>query len=317
MTERLASCPGPPEGRTGWPWEAPQGGPADAVEPSGDWPRISVVTATFNQGAYIEETIRSVLLQAYPDVEYIVMDGGSTDETRDILEKYSDHLNFWTSEKDDGAADALRRGFDRATGSILAYLNSDDVYLPGAFHKVARRFRTGKEDLVYGNVYWVDPGGKKLGERRQAPCSRMGFLYGGADILQPASFWTSRVYRQSGGIDPSFSFHFDLDMFYRFAVGGAKFGHIRDFLASFRIHPESKSSTLATTYRQELDRIRSAYLDHRIDSVHGILYRNLGRLERAAGYTLQGDLGWLLGRIPDRIRSRHSPLVVGPRTKWM
>src|ERR1051325_5944309 len=103
-------------------------------------PKISIVTPSFNQGIYLEETIRSVLDQNYPNLEYIVIDGGSTDDTVEIIQRHQRHLAYWVSEKDSGAADAIAKGFRRSTGSILAYLNSDDTYLPGALHTVARVF---------------------------------------------------------------------------------------------------------------------------------------------------------------------------------
>src|SRR5687767_13410040 len=123
----LKELPPPPSGKTGWPWTE-QSPLLPAAMPDGrPWPRISIVTASYNQGLFIEETIRSILLQGYPNLEYVIMDGGSTDESVAIIKKYEQHLGFWVSEKDQGAADALRRGFEQVTGSILAYLNSDDV----------------------------------------------------------------------------------------------------------------------------------------------------------------------------------------------
>jgi glycosyltransferase involved in cell wall biosynthesis len=301
--------------RSGWPWKAEA--TTNLPDRPGDWPKVSVVTATYNQGPYIEQTILSVLGQNYPNIEYIIIDGGSTDQTVETIRKYEDRIAYWVSEPDRGAADALAKGFKRATGEIVAYLNSDDVYMPGAFFRVAGEFERTSADLVYGNLYWIDPGGVILGERRQASCFGTGYLYGGADIMQPAAFWTRRAHEEAGGIDPAYSFHFDLDLFYRMVLQGARFHHVREFITLFRIHPESKSSTLADVYRRELDLIRGRYLDHPINSLRGRLYRNLGRLHRAVGYATQGDLGWLIRRIPDRIRSRNSTVVVGPKTKWL
>ena len=281
------------------------------------WPRISIVTATYNQGAFIEETIQSVLSQDYPDLEYIIMDGGSTDETVDIIRRYESRLSYWVSEKDQGASDALQRGFARATGSILAYLNSDDLYLPGALFRVASAFvEKGGADLVYGHNYWIGPDGQRLGERRQAPFPLYGYLYGGADLIQPATFWAKEIYDRSGGIDPSFAFQFDVDMFHRFAIRDARFKCVRSHLSSFRIHPDSKSSTLPETSKKELDRIREEYLTYSIHSLPAKFLRNLSRVRRAMSYAAQGDLLWLLGRAPDRVLSRRSEIVVGPQARW-
>ena len=121
------------------------------------WPRISIVTPSFNQGRFLERTILSVLNQNYPNLEYIVMDGGSTDESVEIIKKYENYLAYWISEKDNGQSDAIKKGFQKSTGEILAWLNSDDIYLSGALRGVAGFFRDGKgTEVVYGNRYIID-----------------------------------------------------------------------------------------------------------------------------------------------------------------
>src|SRR4051794_19575372 len=115
-------------------------------------PRISIVTPSFNQAKFLEQTMDSVLSQGYPNLEYIVMDGGSTDRSVEIIRRYEKHLAYWVSEKDEGAADAIARGFQRATGTIMAYLNSDDTYLPDALNTIAEAMRDPAVDVVYGNL---------------------------------------------------------------------------------------------------------------------------------------------------------------------
>ena len=169
------------------------------------FPRISVVTPSYNQGKFIEDTIGSVLDQGYPNLEYIIIDGGSKDETIDIIRRYEKHLAFWVSEKDRGASDAIARGFSRSTGTILAYLNSDDLYLPGTLHAIAEAMTEPDVDVAYGNTYWIDSSGNILGERRQTPFVRMGYLYGGSDLQQPATFWKRDLYaqvRRDGSVVP-------------------------------------------------------------------------------------------------------------------
>src|SRR5437773_12023032 len=151
---RLRELPPAPEGKTGWPWTEETFPDAEQTSTS---PRsISIVTPTYNQAAFLEETIRSVLLQAYPNLEYIVMDGGSTDGSIEIIRKYEKYLAYWISQKDLGPADAIRSGFEKATGSVFAYLNSDDLYAPRAIHDLVNHLQVTKADVVYGNAYWID-----------------------------------------------------------------------------------------------------------------------------------------------------------------
>jgi glycosyltransferase involved in cell wall biosynthesis len=286
--------------------------------PARPLPRISIVTPSYNQASFIEETMRSVLLQGYPDLEYFVMDGGSTDGSADVIRKYEKFLASWTSAKDDGAADAIRKGFERATGAVMAYLNSDDIYLPGALNRIAPAFSNGAADVVYGNMYWIDPQSAFIGERRQTPFSRIGYIYGGADLPQQATFWTAEAYRECGGMDPAFQFAFDMDLFARFMERGARFEHARQFLAGFRLHPTQKSDVINEVGRRETNAIRKRYARVPVRSIVGSLLRNVGRVQRIVWYVLQGDLMWLVGRVPDRVLSHTGKAQpVGPRSKWM
>jgi glycosyltransferase involved in cell wall biosynthesis len=279
------------------------------------YPRISIVTPSFNRKGFIEETMDSVLSQNYPNLEFIVMDGGSTDGTPDIIRRYEKHLKYWESRKDSGPAEAIANGFQHATGRIFASLMSDDLYLPGTLHAVADAMADPAVDVVYGNTYWVDGDGNKLGERRQTPFSPMGYLYGASDLQEPATFWTGDLYRKAGGVDPAYKFAFDLELFTRFVKNGGRFRHINRFLASFRIHPTSKSSTELDLCSSEVQRLREKHLPFPFNSPRAAAIRCLTRARRALWYAQQGDLLWLLGRIPDRIRSLRSDVIVGPRAR--
>jgi glycosyltransferase involved in cell wall biosynthesis len=280
-------------------------------------PRITVVTASYNQGKFLEATMRSVLDQGYPNLEYIVIDGASKDGSVDIIRRYEKHLAYWVSEKDKGAADAIVKGFSRATGTILAYLNSDDLYLPGSLEAMARVMDDPAVDVAYGNMYWIDTDGNVIGQQRQTPFMPMAYLYGGSTLQQPATFWKKDLYTKCGGMDPSYHFAFDMDLFVRFALRGARFKHVNQFVASFRIHPQSKSSNEFDVHARELERLRSAYLPFPFKSLRASCVRGMATLQRTLWYTVQGDLLWLLGRIPDRIRARHAHEMVGPRGRRM
>ncbi len=149
----IQELPPPPEGKTGWPWTE-DSQPLPEMQPDGTpWPKISIVTPSYNQGRFIEETIRAVLLQGYPDIEYTIIDGGSQDETVTILTKYEPWLAYWVSEKDKGQADALNKGFGRATGQIFYWINSDDWPEKEVFGRVVQQFLLFQEvDVLYGDM---------------------------------------------------------------------------------------------------------------------------------------------------------------------
>ena len=276
------------------------------------WPRISIVTPSYNQVGFIERTIQSVLDQDYPNLEYIIIDGGSTDGAVDVIRRYEKHLAYWVSEKDNGAADAIGKGFSKATGEIFAYLNSDDLYVPGALRAVAETMQDPTVDVAYGNTYWIDQRGELIAEQRQTPFMSMGYLYGGSTLQQQSTFWRSDLYRKCGGMDASFGFAFDTDLFFRFIACGARFRFVNKFLASFRIHPASKSSNDEIICRRDLQRLRNQHLPFPYDSFRATCVRTLSRFQRTLWYALQGDLLWLLRRIPVRIRARNAPGMVGP-----
>ncbi|MBC7078479.1 MAG: glycosyltransferase, partial [Synergistales bacterium] len=160
----LRDLPLPPPNKEGWPWteESPQP-PENPTYGSSFLPRVSVVTPSYNQAQFIEETIRSVLLQGYPNLEYLILDGGSTDGSVELIRKYEPWLAYWVSERDEGQADAINRGWRRSTGEILAYLNSDDVYAPGAIHRAVIYLLAHPNAVaVVGSYKLIDAEGKVL-----------------------------------------------------------------------------------------------------------------------------------------------------------
>src|SRR5690349_3947678 len=190
------------------------------------FPSITIITPSFNQAQYLEQSIDSVLSQKYQNLEYIIIDGGSTDGSVDIIRKYEKHLAYWVSEKDRGASDAIAKGFSKATGTSFAYLNSDDLYLPGSLQAMADAMNPADVDVTYGNLYWIDSEGSVIGEQRQTPFQPMSYLYGGSTLQQPATFWKRDLYLKCGEMDPSYRFAFDTDLFVRFALHGARFKHV-------------------------------------------------------------------------------------------
>jgi len=205
-------------------------------------PRISIVTPSFNQGHFIEESIRSVLTQDYPDVEYFVVDGGSSDNSVEIIRKYADRLTWWVSEKDKGQSDAINKGFRRSTGDILAWLNSDDLYCPGALVLVARFFRQHPEcDAVIGDQESIDKDGRMLDLKKCVPVTFRRSLYSACGVPQPSTFFTRRAWKITGEVDTTLQYQMDFEFFLRMQARGVRFGMIPERLARFRLHGDSKT----------------------------------------------------------------------------
>lgn len=233
--------PPPRPGRTGWPWTAAADPTPDTPQ---DWPRVTVVTPSFNQAPFLEEAIRSVLLQGYPNLEYIVLDGGSTDGSVEIIRRYAPWLTHWASAPDRGQADALRRGFERATGEVLAWLNSDDVYLPGALRQAVEVLRdTPEAVMVHGYADEIDRHSAYLGPARQiGPADHDILLRDNNVIGQPAAFFRRAAYEAAGGLDTGLHWTMDYDLWFRLARLG-RLVHHPQRLAQMRLYAETKTNT--------------------------------------------------------------------------
>jgi len=245
---RLADLPVPPAGKTGWPWTE-AGSPLPERMPDGsEWPRISIVTPSLNQARYIEETLRSVLLQNYPNLEYLVIDGASADESVQVIRKYEPFLDYFVSEPDGGHADAVNKGMRRATGSILAFIDSDDFYLPGAFASVAREFQLGKPaDLIYGGCLLVDQSGREFIEHfGNISCldeilDFRNVWAADREIIQPEAFWRKSIFEKTGPFNTKLPASFCYEYWCRMLMSGAVFRRVDRALACFRFHPAQRS----------------------------------------------------------------------------
>jgi glycosyltransferase involved in cell wall biosynthesis len=220
-----------------------------------EYPRITVVTPSYNQAAFIRETIESVINQGYPNLEYFVVDGGSTDGSQDIIREYESHITWWVSEKDGGQSDALKKGFQRATGDVIGWLNSDDVYFPKALFKVASAYQKHPTaSLIIGGVAI---GSLHDGPIRQVslPPARWTWWIerGQYAVLQQGSFYRRDVYNQVGGIDPSIYIRMDGDIMHRLLSNNPKVAIIDDVLGFIRWHDATKSSNSLAIYNREQD----------------------------------------------------------------
>lgn len=223
-------------------------------------PKISIVTPSYNQAAYVPWTVRSVLLQRYPNLEYIVMDGGSKDNTVEVLKPYVDRLAHFQSERDKGQSDAIKRGFDRCSGEIMAYLNSDDMLAPGALHYVADFFaRNPDVDAVYSHRLTVD--GHNFAKWYWILPEHSDWYQCRWDLIpQESCFWRRRYFDKCGNVDDSLRFAIDYDLFTRYMQAGAKFVRANRFLGVFREHEEAKTSQLMNTVgAAEINKVREKY----------------------------------------------------------
>lgn len=204
-------------------------------------PLVSIITPSFNQVRYLETTIRSVLEQDYPNLEYLIVDGGSTDGSVDVIKRYSDRLAWWVSEKDKGQTDAINKGFARARGEILAWINSDDTYEPGAISAAVKYLREHPDaGLVYGDAHFIDEQGRVIGRFAARQTDYLRLRQGYVHIPQQAAFFRADLWREVGPLDPSFYFAMDYDLWVRLAAR-APIQYTPQLWANFRLHSSGKT----------------------------------------------------------------------------
>jgi glycosyltransferase involved in cell wall biosynthesis len=217
--------------------------------------KISIVTLSFNQRAYLEEALESVLSQGYPDLEYIVVDPGSTDGSRERILSYGSRIAIKIFEPDRGAAEGLNKGFGNATGDVFGFLNADDILFPGSLNRVAEFFRNHPEcDMVMGNGYKIDGQGNRTRHYVARNFSVRRFFYGGTQWLQQSTFFKASIFDRSQGFNIANRTSWDGELFLKIADLGAKIGYIDADLGGFRIHDESISGS---------GRLNNQYLEDR------------------------------------------------------
>ncbi len=289
----LADLPAVPEGKEGWPWteESREAGLQPGVSA---WPRISVVTPSYNQGQFIEETIRSVLLQGYPNLEYIIIDGGSTDDTLEILRKYEPWLASWVSEPDEGQTEAINKGWRTGSGEFVTWLNSDDILTPDSLQVAAEALMArGDVDLVYGDFQEMDAQGRIVQLVGRFPFAIEEVLrYWRNPVCQPGFLMRRDLLTRIGYLDPAFHYAMDFDYWLRMGKRG-RLLYIPKVLAGFRIHPEAKGSTqIATLARENVLLVEKFFADPDLPEALRGLYKSASgkaNLESANWYFWLGD----------------------------
>lgn len=261
----LDDLPPPPKEKMGWPWTEESPRVEEYMANGSDWPLISIVTPSYNQAVYLEETIRSILLQGYPNLEYMIFDGGSNDKSIEIIKKYEPWLDYWISESDRGQSHAINKGWKKSTGDILAWLNSDDVYQRGIFSKVAEVSSKTAVGITYGDCDIINTKSEYVGTYK-APMPSLRFFRrlwscwkGEYNISQPATFFDRKLLERTGYLKEYYHYAMDYDLILRSSVKG-NFNFINETLAKFRRYPENKSSQPGLC---GIDMYRMLLLDHR------------------------------------------------------
>jgi glycosyltransferase involved in cell wall biosynthesis len=249
-----------PKRKTSWPW-------TEETEPvvydkRTNWPKISIVTPSYNQGQYIEETILSILNQNYPNLEYFIIDGGSSDNTVDIIKKYEDKITYWVSEPDKGQTDAINKGLHQATGEIFTWLNSDDYYFKDVLGYIAELYITNKWDnIVFGNAVFVDEKGQYLSKMKPIVFSKEkgDVLKQKVCLPQPASFFTSKMY-QKHGLDDTLHYAMDMDFWLRMALTEDEMFTFDKDIVNFRRHSNAKSNNGNLPFALDFEKRHRRYL---------------------------------------------------------
>jgi len=241
-------------------------------EPGAKLPRISVVTPSFNAAATIERTLRSIEAQGYPDLQLLCIDGASTDGTVAVIERFSHLVSHFVSEPDGGAAQALNKGFRRADGDVLCYLNADDEFAPGALHRVAAAFAAEPEaDVVTGGCRRFFADGSTL--VTQVPDRFLAVLPLRDDIEQPSTFWRAAIHRKAGELDETYRLTFDWEWWNRLHRAGARFVRVTDVLSHYHFSESNLTSRGAQRVIDEMLRVTRTYGPRRAAWTYQFLYR--------------------------------------------
>ena len=252
----VKDLPPPPPDKTGWPWTEQSEPLPERMEDGSEWPLISIVTPSYNQGEFIEETIRSVLLQGYPNLEYIIIDGGSTDNSIEIIQKYKPFLAYWVSEPDRGQSHGINKGFCRATGQLIGWQNSDDFYYPHAFEAAAKAALIyNKYDVFYGSKCWLCTEEQELVRDHHMSPFDLNKMIPNANMSNQSMFFTKKIFENNNFIDESFNHCMDHEFFWRLIFQEYRFLFVPGIDGCYRLHEACKAKKADNDYIKDTVRI--------------------------------------------------------------
>lgn len=260
---------------------------------------FSLVTCSYQQGKYLDATIRSVLDQQYPALEYIIIDGGSRDQSVDIIRQHERHLAYWVSEKDKGQTHALSKGFAKSHGEIMGWLCSDDILLPDALKQVAAYFEAHPEvDFVFGNALWIDAQGKYIRPKKEMPWNKFITLYAHNYLAQPSCFWRRSLFDKVKGLDDSWQLCMDFDLWLRFSHH-TRPRYLNAYLGCMRDYPEQKTRALRAKGWEEIEALQRRELP----GLQGWPSAPLKLVGQAGRVGIKALLGGYWARPPERVLS--------------
>ncbi len=264
------------------------------------YPKLTVVTPSYNQAIFLERTILSVLNQQYPNLEYFIIDGGSTDGSLAIIEKYAPYLTAWVSEKDGGQTEAINRGITWATGDYIAFQNSDDLFAPGAFNQVAHAWQqTPDTDVFFGDMYIVDENDVISEELKMPPFCAECQVYEGMQMYNQSLFIRRERLLQTGqGLDASLRFAIDYEVVTRLAVlPDVQFQHVSGFWGAFRTHADAKTSLISDVGKAEHQQIKDKYRPFLRSNRSEEFWQRYCQLRKLALFAFRGDWRYVRHRL--------------------
>ncbi|MBW4643781.1 MAG: glycosyltransferase [Goleter apudmare HA4340-LM2] len=267
----LKDLPLPPEGKTGWPWTEEFLPLAEKMPDGSAWPRITIVSPSYNQGHLIEETIRSILLQGYPNLEYIIVDGGSTDQTSEVIQKYQKYITYWVNHKpttENEAVHKVNQGFKKSTGEICGYLNTDDLYLPGTLKFVAEHFvQHPHHDFICAQTTFIDGESKPIKGFEELFMVEINHITMTEEchIAQQSTFFRANTFEKIGYFNENFIYCFDYEFWLRAFIAGLNFEASRQVISKYRLHTTNKTTTAYSLGKFDRDfvNIYQSYLSNK------------------------------------------------------
>ncbi len=226
-----------------------------------NWPKLTIITPSYNQADFLERTILSVLNQNYPNLEYIIIDGGSTDHSVEVIKKYEKHLAYWVSEKDRGQVHAINKGLERATGKYIGFQNSDDVYFPGTFQRFGEAARQADSDIIYGDLFMISTTDEVIEILKTTSYSFTAQVLEGMQIHNQTLFFKNTLVKEFGKFDESYHFAFDYEFITRYTASPkTSVRKVEGLGGALRIHADAKSSNIAPLGKKEHAKIKELYI---------------------------------------------------------